>query len=84
MREISDVIMDDNPIVEAYFLMRLKRGESLTDIAKMKNENLQKLNTENTKKYRLDMRDKYKASLLFWLIDKYKAKKLFCSLRLWT
>ena len=79
MREISDVIMDDNPIVEAYFLMRLKRGESLTDIAKMKNENLQKLNTENTKKYRLDMRDKYKASLLFWLIDKYKAKKLYYS-----
>lgn len=74
IKEISDVIMDDNPIVEAYFLMRLKRGESLADISKMKNENLQKLNTENTKKYRLDMRDKYKASLLFWLIDKYKAK----------
>lgn len=77
VKEISDVIMDENPIEEAYFLMRLKRGETLEEIEKTKYENLCGLDTDRTKKYKLDMRDKYKASLLFWLIDKYKAKKLY-------
>ena len=75
--EIRDIIGDNNPIVEAYYLMRYKRGESIARIKQIKEEVAAGLDTPDTKKYRLDMRDKYKAALLFWLIDKYKAKKMY-------
>lgn len=75
--QIISVVSDDNPIIEAYYLMRYKRGESLENIQLIKEENKVGAKTANTKKYRLDMQDKYKAALLFWLIDKYKANKLY-------
>ena len=74
---IISTISDENPIVEAYFLMRIKRGESVSNITTVREELSQGLKTSFTKKYRLDMCDKYKVALLFWLIDKYKAKKLY-------
>ena len=79
---IISVVSDDNPIVEAYFLMRYKRGETVKKIAEIRRDIAKGVDNENTKKYRLDMRDKYKAALLFWLIDKYRrhtAKKLYYS-----
>ena len=75
--KIISVIEDDNPIIEAYFLMRLRRGETIEDIINVKQENMLGVKTENTKKYWLDMQNKYKSALLFWLIDKYTATKLY-------
>ncbi len=77
-KEILSVVSDDNPIIEAYFLMRLKRGDSLSAIIDTKKELSKGRETPLTKKYKLDIQDKYKAALLFWLIDKYSnAKKLY-------
>lgn len=74
---IKSVISDKSPLVEAYFLMRLRRGESIEKICQIRQDVASGTINGNTKKYRLDMRDKYKAALLFWLIDKYKAKKMY-------
>ena len=74
---ILTVLSDNNPLIEAYFLMRLRRGESLDKIYQVRHDVDSGIINDNTKKYRLDMRDKYKPALLFWLIDKYKAKKMY-------
>lgn len=74
---IRAVISDKSPLIEAYFLMRLRRGESIEKIRQIRQDIASGSINDNTKKYRLDMRDKYKAALLFWLIDKYKAKKMY-------
>lgn len=79
INRIKNIIYDENPIEEAYFVMRYNRGETLDNIFKTKEEVLEGKKTENTKKYFLDMKSKYKPALLFWLIDKYKAKKLYYS-----
>ena len=76
-QKILSIISDQNAIVEAYFIMRIKRGESLSNISTVRAELSQGTKTSLTKKYRLDMSDKYKVALLFWLIDKYKTKKLY-------
>lgn len=76
---IKSVISDDSPIVEAYYIMRMKRGDSIEEIEQMKNDVANKRNTDKSKKYYLDMGAKYKAALLFWLADRYKAKKMYYS-----
>ena len=76
---ILSTISDSNPLVEAYFLMRLKRGDSIDLIKQTKEELANKEITERTEKYKLDMQAKYKPALLFWLIDCYRAKKMYYS-----
>ena len=78
--EIRETLYSDNPLVQAYYAMRIKRGASIQDIEQTKKELKEGKTTEFTKKYNLDMQGKYKAALLFWIIDKYKAEKLYYSL----
>ncbi len=78
--EIKDVILSSEPLVGAYFLMRLKRGTDASKIIQTIKDLSEGRKTELTKKYNLDMQGKYKAALLFWIVDKYKAKKLYYSL----
>ncbi len=76
---ILSTVSDQNPIIEAYFLMRLRRGDSIQLIKQIKDELLNKKETTNTRKYKLDLQDKYKPALLFWLLDIYKTKKMYYS-----
>ena len=76
---IISIVSDQNPIIEAYFLMRLRRGDSIQLIKQIKEELLNKKETANTHKYKLDLQDKYKPALLFWLLDIYKTKKMYYS-----
>ena len=78
--DTKDVLSRSEPLDSAYFLMRLKRGANASDIVQMKKDLSEGRKTELTKKYNLDMQGKYKAALLFWIVDKYKAKKLYYSL----
>ncbi len=76
---VLSTISDQSPIVEAYFLMRLNRGDSIQQIKQIREELSRNEKTQNTYKYKLDLQDKYKPALLFWLLDVYKAKKMYYS-----
>lgn len=77
---IEGAIHSDSALEEAYFLMRIKRGISIDNILQTRQDLLEGKDTALTKKYKLDMQGKYKPALLFWIIDKQKAKKLYYSL----
>lgn len=80
IERIKDAISDDNPIVEAYFIMRMKRGLSVEDIIQTKHDIAFGAKTRLSNKYTSDMKNKYKAALLFWLLSVYKEPKLYYSL----
>ena len=77
---IKDAISDDNPIVEAYFVMRMKRGLPIEGIIQTKHDITSGDETALSLKYSTDMKNKYKAALLFWLLSVYVEPKLYYSL----
>ncbi len=76
---LLSVISDKSPLVESYFIMRYKRGETLENIATTKKHIESGYVSQYSKKYKSDFQNKYKASLLFWLADKYTVKKQYYS-----
>ena len=77
---IKQIISDEDPLVALYFTMRINRGANIGDLIQLKRDLENGAESTLTKKYYLDMQGKYKAALLFWLVDKYKAKKLYYGL----
>lgn len=76
---IIGALSNDNALVEAYHIMRYKRKDTVEKIVEARDEYLRGDKTAAAKKYSLDFKSKYRAALLFWLIDKYKAKKMYYS-----
>lgn len=60
--------------------MRMKRGLSVEDIIQTKHDIAFGDETELSKKYNSDMKNKYKAALLFWLLSVYTEPKSYYSL----